>query len=67
MTVTPERTIFSVGGWPLHVTAIKLQAVSLLKRFHNGRFASETATWIQELFKKSAGTSSTENYVPWAQ
>jgi hypothetical protein len=44
MAVTPEWTLFSVGEWPLHLTVINLfVTVSLLKRFRNGRFTSETA------------------------
>jgi hypothetical protein len=35
----------------------KFVTASLPKRFLNGRFASETATWIQKLFKISVGTS----------
>jgi hypothetical protein len=31
----------------------KFVTVSLPKRFRNGRFTSETATWIQKWFKKS--------------
>jgi hypothetical protein len=49
ITVTPERTLLSVGEWPLHIDI----AISLPKRFRNGRFTSETATWIQvQYFKK---------------
>jgi hypothetical protein len=43
---TPERTIVPVEEWPFP-----------LKRLRNGRFKSETATWIQKWFKKSVGTS----------
>jgi hypothetical protein len=35
----------------------ELVAVSLPKRFRDGRFNSETATWIRKWFKISAGTS----------
>jgi hypothetical protein len=35
----------------------KFVTASLLKRFRNGRFTSETATWIQKWFKMSVGTS----------
>ena len=35
----------------------KFVTVSLTKQFRNGRFTSETATWIQKCFKKSVGTS----------
>jgi hypothetical protein len=58
ITVTPERELLSVGEWPLHVAVInKFVAVSIPKRFRNGRFTSETAcggfrsettTWIQK-------------------
>jgi hypothetical protein len=48
-TATPERTIFSVGERPLHtLNRYKFVTVSILKRLRNGRFASETATWIQK-------------------
>ena len=45
MTVAPERTLVSVGEWPLHVTYSrhKFVTVSLPKRFRNGRCSSETA------------------------
>jgi hypothetical protein len=66
ITVTPERTLFSVGEWPLHIAVINLYtfhfrngyvtAASLLKPPCGG-FRSETATWIQEWFKISVGTS----------
>ena len=35
----------------------KFVTVSLLKRFHNGRLTSETATWIQKWCKTPARTS----------
>jgi hypothetical protein len=37
----------------------KFVTVLLPKRFLNGRFTSETATWIQKWFKKSVGNSRT--------
>jgi hypothetical protein len=39
--------------WGMAVTCdrYKFLSVSLLKRFRNGHFASETATWIQMHFK----------------
>ena len=52
MTVTPERTLASVGEWPLHIaySRYKFLAASLPKRFRNGRFTSETAVrWFQKL------------------
>jgi hypothetical protein len=55
ITVTPERTLVSVGEWPLHIAVIFV-TVSLLKPPCSG-FRSETATWIQKYFKKSVGTS----------
>ena len=66
-TVAPERTLFSVGEWPLHTTVINLKqfhfrngyvtAVSLLTPPCGG-FRSETATWIQKR-KIPLGTSRT--------
>jgi hypothetical protein len=57
MTVTPERTLVSVGKCPLNkYIAVKFLSVSLLKPPFGG-FRSETATWIQKHFKKSVGTS----------
>jgi hypothetical protein len=60
ITVTPERTLVSVGEWSLHIAVINLEpfhfrngfvtAVSLL-------VTSETATWIQKYLKKSVGAS----------
>jgi hypothetical protein len=46
ITVTPERTLVSVGEWPLHIcySRYRFLTVSLPKRFRNGRFGSETAT-----------------------
>jgi hypothetical protein len=40
----------SVGEWPLHIAVIRYKCLtaSLLKRLRNGRFTSETATWIQK-------------------
>jgi hypothetical protein len=35
----------------------KFLTVLLPERLRNGRFASETATWIQKWLKKSVGTS----------
>ena len=45
--------------WGMAVTysCYKFVTISLLKRFRNVRFSSETATWIQKCFKKSVGTS----------
>ena len=43
ITVTPERTLVSVGEWPLHIAVNKCVTVSLPKRFRNGSFTSETA------------------------
>jgi hypothetical protein len=42
MTVTHERTLLSVGEWPLY-NRYKFVTVSLPKRFRNDRFTSETA------------------------
>jgi hypothetical protein len=59
MTVTPERTLASVGECPLHIWSLNFFPF----QFRNGRvravsrFTSETATWIQKWFKKSVGTS----------
>ena len=56
-TATPERKLVSTGirEWPLRVAynRYKFMAVSFPKRLRNGRFASETATWIQKRLKKS--------------
>jgi len=64
VTVTPERTLVSVGEGPLHIAVINLKpfhfrngfvtAVSLLKPPCGG-FISETDTWIQKHLKKSWG------------
>jgi hypothetical protein len=35
----------------------KILTVSLPKRLRNGRFTSETATWIQKWFKMPVGAS----------
>jgi hypothetical protein len=45
--------------WEIAVTYshYKSVTVSLPKRFRNGRFNSETATWIKKYFKKSVGAS----------
>jgi hypothetical protein len=45
ITVTTERTLVSVGEWPLHIAYSRYNflAASLPKRFRNGRFTSETA------------------------
>jgi hypothetical protein len=61
MTVTPERTLVSVGECPLNIYPLnfcpfhlrngRVTAVSLLKPPK-----IETATWIQKWFKKSVGT-----------
>jgi hypothetical protein len=56
MAVTPERKLMSARKFPLN-TAVKFLSVSLPKRPCNGRFTSETVTWIQKWFKKSVGTS----------
>jgi hypothetical protein len=37
--------------------AVKFLAVPLPKPPCNGRFTSDTVTWIQKWFKKSVGTS----------
>jgi hypothetical protein len=54
------RTDTSVR-WGMAVTynryKYKFVTVSLPKRLRNGRFASETATWIQKWLKISAGAS----------
>jgi hypothetical protein len=49
----------TVTFWPLHIyyNRYKFVTASLPKRFRNGRFNSETATWIQNYFKQSVGTS----------
>jgi hypothetical protein len=57
IAVIPEWALLSEGEWPLHKNRYKFVTVSLLKRFRNGRFNSETATWIQKRFKLPAGTS----------
>jgi hypothetical protein len=60
ITVTPERALLSDGEWPLlyiYYKRYKFVTASLPKRLRNGRFASETATWIQKWFKISAGAS----------
>jgi hypothetical protein len=43
--------------WGMAVTynRYKFVTVSFPKRFRNGRFTSETATWIQKYLKKSVG------------
>jgi hypothetical protein len=52
------RRATGIQQWPLHVySRYKFLTVSLPKRFRNGRFTSETATWIQKCLKKSVGTS----------
>jgi hypothetical protein len=45
--------------WGMAVThsRYKFVTISLPKRFPNGRFTSETATWIQKWFKISVWTS----------
>jgi hypothetical protein len=58
ITATPERTLVSVGEWPLHITVINLQpfhfrdgyitAVSILKP----PFNSETAVWRFRKFNR---------------
>jgi hypothetical protein len=59
IAVAPERKLASLGKFPLNVKyiAVKLLAVSLPKMPCNGRFTSETATWIQKWLKKFVGTS----------
>jgi hypothetical protein len=53
ITVTPERTLAYVRwGMAFTYSRYKFVTVSLPKRFRNGRFTSETATWIQKYFKK---------------
>jgi hypothetical protein len=44
-------------GMAIAYSRYKFVTISLPKRFRNGRFTSETATWIQKWFKKSVGTS----------
>jgi hypothetical protein len=63
ITATPERTLASVGEWPLNIySRYEFVTVSLLKRLHNGGFISETATWIQRWFKIiSAGVGNSRN------
>ena len=56
ITVTPELTLVR-WGMAVAYSRYKFVTVSLPKRFRNGRFTSETATWIQKYFKKSVGTS----------
>ena len=58
ITVTPEQTLMSVCRWGMAVTysRYKFVNVSIPKRLCNGRFTSETATWIQKWFKMSIGT-----------
>jgi hypothetical protein len=60
MTVTPERTLTSVGGcslpldiWPL----IFLSVSDFFLKPPFGGFRIKTAIWIQKRFKKSVGTS----------
>jgi hypothetical protein len=49
MALTAERTLVSVGVWPLHTTVKKFVTVSPPKRLRNGRFASEnTVQWFQK-------------------
>ena len=56
MAITTEQALLSVWEWPLHMNVgCKFITVSLLKRLHNDRFTSETATWIQTWLKKSVG------------
>jgi hypothetical protein len=58
ITVTPERTLVSVGEWPLHVTCY--DRYKFFNRFtyetvtvRNGRFTSETAVrWFQKLNRR---------------
>jgi hypothetical protein len=53
MAVTPERTLVSVGEWPLHITVVryKFLTASLLKRLRNGRFTSEIT--VRRFHKRS--------------
>ena len=49
IAVTPERTLLSVGEWPLHITIIIFNRfASETATYDNSRFTSETDTWIQE-------------------
>jgi hypothetical protein len=60
ITLTPERALASVAvgnGSYTHMTTIHFQPFQFMKRSHNGRFASETATWIQKWFKMFSRTS----------
>jgi hypothetical protein len=47
ITVTPEQTPVVRSGMAVTYSRYKF-LVSLPKRFRNGRFTSETATWIQK-------------------
>jgi hypothetical protein len=51
-TVTSERALVSIGdwGWTMAIAhdRYKFVTVSLPKRFRNGRFTSEAATWTQK-------------------
>jgi hypothetical protein len=51
MTVTPERTLMSVGKCPLNIWPL-IFSVSILKPPF-GAFRSETVIWIQKWFKKT--------------
>jgi hypothetical protein len=61
IAVTPERTLSSVGEFPLNTQPLnfgpfhfrngRVTAISLLKP-PNGGFRSETTTWIQKWLKK---------------
>ena len=46
ITVTPERALVSVGGWPLQIyNRYKFVTVSLPERLRSVRFITETAVW----------------------
>jgi hypothetical protein len=57
-TATPERRTETCVRWGMAAACgrYKILTVSLLKRLRDGCFASETATWIQKLFKIFAET-----------
>ena len=59
ITVTRYTRTDSCVRWGMAViySRYKFIAVPLPKRLRNGRFTSETATWIQKWFKIPAGTS----------
>ena len=67
ISVTPERTLASVGGCALNI-AVKFLAVSLPQPPCNGRFnsfggfRSETATWIRQCLKSPLGLLEISRY-----